>query len=260
MKHALDCLKEIERGLKRKNPLFLLDYDGTLTPIVGDPQKALLSDDMRGVLKRILKSRKIGIISGRALDDVKNLVRVDDIYYSGNHGFEISGPGLEIINPAAEKTKPIILEICAKMQKKLDHVNGALIENKGLTASLHYRMVANEDFPELKEGFEGIVKPYVDEGKVRVTRGRKVFEIRPNIDWDKGKAVLYITDTLHEEDIVPVYIGDDRTDEDAFTALKDKGITILVSPEPKKSNAKYFLRSSDEVKLFLVNILEDIEG
>ena len=257
MKHALDCLKEIERGLKRKNPLFLLDYDGTLTPIVGDPKKALLSDDMSGVLKRISKSRKIGIISGRALEDIRNLVRVDDIYYSGNHGFEISGPELEIINPAAEEIKPVILEICTKMQKKLDHVDGALIENKGLTASLHYRRVANKDFPELKEGFERVVKPYVDEGKVRVTRGRKVFEIRPNIDWNKGDAVLYITKTLREDGILPIYIGDDRTDEDAFTALKDTGITILVSPEPKKSNARYFLRSSDEVKLFLVRILED---
>ena len=255
MKHALDCLKEIESELNGKSPVFLLDYDGTLTPIVGDPQRALLSDEVRCVLKKLSKSRTIGVISGRALDDIKNLVKVDGIYYSGNHGFEISGPGLELINPVAEKTKIIIWDICAKMKKGLSNMDGALIENKDLTASLHYRMVANEDFPMLKKEFESIVKPYLDEGKVKVTHGKKVFEIRPNIDWDKGDAVLYIIDNLKEEDILPVYIGDDRTDEDAFISLKDTGITILVSHEPKKSNAKYFLRSVEEVKLFLIEIL-----
>jgi len=139
------------------------------------------------------------------------------------------------------------------MQKRLARIKGAIIENKGLTASVHYRLVSNADFQELERIFGEVTKTHL--GEIKITRGKKVFEIRPNIDWGKGKAVLWIIDALRASAERAIYIGDDHTDEDAFLALKDKGITILVSEKLKTSNAKYFLRNVSEVKIFLEKLI-----
>lgn len=249
MKHLLKHLDEI----KNKKLILLLDYDGTLTPIVSRPELAVLSDDMRNVLKRIAKRYPLAIISGRSLDDVRDMVNVDGIYYAGNHGFEITND-VKLVNPDAEKIKPVINEICRKMQKRLIHIKGSIVENKGLTASVHYRMVSNDDFIELEKIFDEVAASYVKDRKIRITKGKKVFEIRPNIEWDKGKAVEFVIDAIGKKG-TPVYIGDDRTDEDAFTILKDKGITVLVSEKIKETNAEYYLRNVDEVKIFLEGLL-----
>ena len=249
MKHLLKHLDKI----KNKKLILLLDYDGTLTPIVSRPELAVLSDDMRDVLKKIAKRYPLAIISGRSLEDVKKLVDVENIYYAGNHGFEITND-VKLVNPDAEKIKPVINEICRKMQKRLIHIKGSIVENKGLTASVHYRMVSNDDFIELEKIFDEVAASYVKDGKIRITKGKKVFEIRPNIEWDKGKAVEFVIDAIGKKG-TPVYIGDDRTDEDAFTILKDKGITVLVSEKIKETNAEYYLRNVDEVKIFLEGLL-----
>ena len=249
MKHLFDLLDKI----RNKNLLLLLDYDGTLTPIVLRPELAVLSDDMRDVLKRIAKKYPLAIISGRSLDDVRDMVNVDGIYYAGNHGFEISND-VKLVNPDAEKIKPVIAEICEQMQSKIGHIQGSIVENKGITASVHYRMVLENDFLELEKIFKGVIASYVEKGKIRITKGKKVFEIRPNVEWDKGKAVKWVIAVLEKKG-TPVYIGDDRTDEDAFIALKNRGITVLVSEKIKKSNAKYYLRNVDEVKIFLEGLL-----
>jgi trehalose 6-phosphate phosphatase len=142
------------------------------------------------------------------------------------------------------------------LRSELDNIDGVIIEDKGLTASVHYRIVAPEKLGELKRIFTEITKPYVMAGQIKIGRGKKVLEIRPNIDWDKGKAVLWIIDALNPGgEVLPIYIGDDKTDEDAFRALGGKGITILVSNTPRKSNAEYFLRDVNEVKLFLEKLI-----
>ena len=250
MEHLFDHWKEI--GLAPKT-LLLMDYDGTLTSIVDRPELAVLSDDMRDVLRKISKRYPIAIISGRSLADIKNLVEVKGICYAGNHGFEISGPGIELTKGEAERSKLTVQKVCSDMQKRLARIKGAIIENKGLTASVHYRLVSNADFQELERIFGEVTKPHL--GEIKITRGKKVFEIRPNIDWDKGKAVLWIIDALKASAERAIYIGDDHTDEDAFLALKDKGITILVSEKLKTSNAKYFLRNVSEVKIFLEKLI-----
>jgi len=246
MKHLLSNWDEVE-GIN--NILLLLDYDGTLTPIVERPELALLSDEMRELLRSLSKKYPLAIVSGRSLQDVKNLVRLDGIYYSGNHGFEVSGLGLELKNPEAIKLEPIIKEISEKLEREIN-IEGALVEDKGLTLSLHYRLVSESGIPELENILDSVTKPYLD--KIRITHGKKVFEVRPDIDWDKGKAVLWLIDSIPDgRELLPIYLGDDRTDEDAFIALKDRGIGIIVSESHEKSNAKYFLRNVDEVRMFL---------
>jgi len=249
MKHLLKHLDEI----RNRSFLLLLDYDGTLTPIVLRPELAVLSEDMRDVLKKIAEKYPTAIISGRAIDDVKNMVKVENIYYAGNHGFEISNDR-KLANPDAEKTRVVINEICRKMQKNLIHIKGSIVENKGITASVHYRMVSDNDFLELTKIFKEVIAPYLEKGEIKITSGKKVFELRPNIEWNKGKAVEWVIDAIGKEG-TPVYIGDDRTDEDAFTALRNKGVTVLVSEKTGKTNAKYYLRNVDEVKIFLEGLL-----
>lgn len=241
----------------RRGAMLLFDYDGTLTPIVERPELAVLNPDMKRLFKSLDKRFKVAIISGRSLADIKKLVGLKGIYYAGNHGFEISGPRVYLVNPEAERVAPVMAEICNKLRAKAASIKGIIVENKGLTASVHYRLVRPGRFGALRKAFNKIVKPSIDAGIVKVTRGKKVLEIRPNVEWDKGKAVLWLVDVINPPGGTSIfYVGDDRTDEDAFLALKDKAITILVSKKPKKSHAKFFLKNVREVGIFLKKLVE----
>lgn len=255
MKYLFSCWGEVERALA-PGALLLLDYDGTLTPIVERPELAILSPDMKELLKRVSQHYTLGIISGRSLAGVKRLVGLEGIYYAGNHGFEIIGPGIELVKPEAEYARPTLVKLCEKLQGKLGDIDGVIVENKGATASVHYRLVAEEKFERLKNIFEEIVRPYIDSGVVRVTHGKKVFEIRPNVEWDKGKAVRWICGVVDPKgELAPVYVGDDQTDEDAFLALEEKGVTVLVSEGPIESYAKYFVKNVGDVKTFFEKLI-----
>ncbi len=255
MEYLFDRWGEVERALA-PGALLLLDYDGTLTPIVERPELAILSPDMKELLKRVSQHYTLGIISGRSLTGVQELVGLEGIYYAGNHGFEISGPGVDLIKSEAERVRPTLVKLCEELRAKLGNIKGAIVEDKGSTASVHYRLVAEGEFERLRNIFEEVVEPQIKSGVLRVTRGKKVFEIRPNVEWDKGKAVLWLSSVVNPKgELTPVYIGDDRTDEDAFSALKEMGVTILVSEEPVESNAKYFVKNVDGVKIFFEKLI-----
>lgn len=258
MEHLLSGWRKLEKRLTSGRLLLLLDYDGTLTPIIGRPEKATLSADVRRLLSRLLKHYPTAIISGRSLKDIRKLVGLRKIYYAGNHGLEIDGPGLKLVEPVAKKMASTVSKICGDLKSELGNIDGVIVEDKGLTASIHYRLVAPGKLGDLKRIFTKITKPYLSAGRIKIVRGKKVLEIRPNIDWDKGKAVLWIIEALKLKGrALPVYLGDDITDEDAFRALRIKGITILVSKAPRKSNAEYFLRDVDEVEVFLRKLISN---
>lgn len=251
MEHLLGQPQRLDESLQ-KGAILLFDYDGTLTPIVKRPELAVLPPDMRELLKSLIKRFKVAIISGRSLADVKRLVGLKNIYYAGNHGFEISGPKTRLVRPAAKRARPTIAKICMELRRELAQIKGTVVEDKVLTASVHYRLVARRELRRLKNIFEKTIEPYINSGEIKVTSGKKVFEVRPNIEWDKGKAVLWIIDAIDpKKKFTPVYIGDDQTDEDAFFVLKNRGITVLVSKRRKKSHAKFYLKNIGEVKTFL---------
>jgi trehalose-phosphatase len=233
--------------------LLFLDYDGTLTPIVKKPRLAVLSRKYKAALREIARTPHIltAVISGRMLSDLKHKVSLPGIYYAGNHGFEIEGPRFKITHPRALAAKPLLRRIKHELLKRLKAVPGIIIEDKVLTLSLHYRLVKRQDLKRIKQVFQKIVRPYLKTKRVRITRGKKVFEVRPNIAWDKGRAVLWFMEKLAKgKDLMPVYIGDDKTDEDAFRALKKKGITVRVG-RSNKTQAKYFVRNVNGVYRFL---------
>ncbi len=256
MKNLFRHWDNLEKELSDKYIILFLDYDGTLTPIVSTPEKAFISQEVKGLLNELSKSPtcKLAIISGRSLSDIKALVGLKDIIYAGNHGLEIEGPKIKFESQVSPRLKSIIRHIYEDAVSKLSKIKGVLIEDKGLTISVHYRLVDEKDIREFLSIFNEITGSYIVRSKIKINTGKKVYEIRPPVMWDKGKVVLWL---LAREEflsgknkIFPVYIGDDVTDEDAFKALKNKGLTIFVG-EQSNSAAQYYLKTIEEVTEFL---------
>ncbi|MFH1541981.1 MAG: trehalose-phosphatase [bacterium] len=233
--------------------LIFLDYDGTLTPIVKKPQLARLTKTQQKILKRLADSKEVllAIISGRELKNVKKLVGLKNIYYAGNHGFEIKGPGIDIVHPAAAKAKAKLQSVKAKLVQALKKMKGVMIEDKTYTLSVHYRLAKPSMVKEIKQTFIRVVMPY----QMQITEGKKVLEVRPKVDWHKGKAVEWLIDKLKKESLaVPIYIGDDTTDEDAFKFVRNIGLTFFVG-QTKKTTARHKLKNVDAVYRYLAGIL-----
>ena len=260
MKHLFSVWAKVAPRLNRaKHVLLLLDYDGTLTPIVSRPELAILDNKMRNLLISLQDSGRfsIGIISGRRLTEVKKLVRVKGIYYGGNHGLEIEGPDIKFLHPSLSRFRPSLKQIKEALREKVKVVRGALLEDKGLTLSLHYRLVAGKEVEKLKSAFNKICAPYVKKGRAKVTAGKKVLELRPPIAWNKGKAVKAIGRIAKKpgRNLI-IYLGDNRTDEDAFRVLKGKGVSIYVGRPKASGQAAFFLRDTQEVGEFLSRLVK----
>lgn len=258
MDYLFDVLPDVMGSIKKANYVFLfLDYDGTLTPIVKKPEFAILSIRTKDILQNIsrLSKCRLCIVSGRSLKDIKKRVGMRGICYVGNHGLEAECPNFRYTNPYAFKCADIIDEIHKKLLIETKSIRGIVIENKGLTETVHYRMVHDKDLPKLRKIFRKTVDFYLSNGRIRTSRNKKTLEILPNTDWNKGKVVLKILSyAALKGSILPIYIGDDRTDEDAFRALKKIGISAIVSEKPKKSSAQYYLEDVGDVIKFIKRI------
>jgi trehalose-phosphatase len=226
-----------------------LDYDGTLTPIVSRPDQAVLMDSTQAILRTLAAKIPVAILSGRELNDVRKRVAIDGLVYAGSHGFDIAGPrGLR--RQEAGEFLPALDAAEKELREKLAGIAGALIERKCFSIAAHYRNVNESDFPKLERGVSEIATRH---RKLRRIDGKKVYELLPNIDWDKGKAVLWLLENLGLDcaNGRPIYVGDDRTDEDAFRALGQRGVGILVSEQPRPTAASYSLKDPAEVGRFL---------
>jgi len=234
--------------------VFFLDYDGTLTPIVSRPELAVISNQMQGTVKKLSQQYTTAIVSGRMREDVENLVGIQGLIYAGSHGFDIKGPQVSMIEPQAKEAIPVVAKAIERLKKELATLEGVIIEEKKFSVAVHYRL-ANE---KLVPGIKNLVQDLIQDNKaLRLMEGKKVFEILPAIDWNKGKAVKWIMDTLgiNWEDFSVVYIGDDTTDEDAFRVVCTRGTSILVSDKAKASSADFVLSSPKEVKELFERIL-----
>lgn len=243
--------------------LLLSDYDGTLTPIVSRPEEAILSSAVRDKLKALAgrSGFSVGIISGRPISEVKALVGLDGVYYAGNHGLEIEGPALDFIHPIAKIAQLEMKRLARQLSAGLADIQGIIVEDKGLSLSVHYRLVKEKEEKVAADIFRWITSPLTSKGKVRLTSGKKVWEVRPPIDWNKGKAVETIRRGLEAiingKQMHLIYLGDDTTDEDAFRVVNyPDGYSIFVGRENPSSQASYFLNSPAEVESFLSRLLE----
>jgi trehalose 6-phosphate phosphatase len=244
---ALEHIQEIA-GRSGRLAIFL-DYDGTLTPIVSQPEKALLPNSMRQTIRELGVRAPVAILSGRDLDDVRQRVNVDKIIYAGSHGFDIAGPGGLRKQVAAEFLPN--LDLAEKeLEEALAGIPGARVERKRFSIAAHYRNAKESDVPRVELAVGKVAARYLE---LRRIEGKKVYELQPNTDWNKGQALMWLLDSLcsDRQEVLPIYIGDDLTDEDAFRVLGQRGVGILVSEQPRPTAASYSLKDPKEVERFL---------
>lgn len=248
---ALERLGEIGDLLVGRRPAVFLDYDGTLTPIVRRPEEALLSAKMRRAVLELANRCPVAVISGRDRRDVQEKVGIGGLAYAGSHGFDIAGPGgEEIEHQAGRDFLPDLDAAEGELRQRLGGVEGAQVERKRFAIAVHYRRVAEEEVPAVEQAVNEVLAAH---GNLRKTGGKKIFELRPGIDWDKGKAVAWLLERLglDRPEVLPVYLGDDETDEDAFRELSGRGLGIVVRDEPRPTAARYALEDPGEVGRFL---------
>ena len=255
--------KRIEGELRGKFLYIFLDYDGTLAPIAPTPVMAVMPKETKDLLRRLseMPDCKIAIVSGRALKDITKRIGLGNIVYVGNHGFEIKGPSINFRGALPRLYRRALGEIRRKLKKNLSLFGGVVIEDKGLSLGAHYRMADARRISAIEAEFYRTIFPYEFKNNVKSRAGKMAMEIIPPVPWNKGKAVLWLLDKQlpvmrnKKMKILPIYIGDDATDEDAFESLKDKGITIFTG-KPGKTKARYYLKNSEEVAGFLEEILK----
>ncbi len=234
-----------------KNKLLILDFDGTLTKIAKTPHEVVLEKKTKEALTNLSQSPfyKLAIVSGRSLENLMSFFHIRNAIYVGNHGLELKGDKLSLPLKArkAKKLESLVWLLGQKLEENFSKVPGALIEDKNYTLSLHYRNISRELLPFFKQEVAFFRKKY-SHWPLLWKKGKKVWEIRPGVQWGKGDAALYLANKF--PDSLPIVIGDDVTDEDMFKTLKRRAITIRVG-HSKKSTAGYYLKSSRDVRTFL---------
>jgi alpha,alpha-trehalase len=156
---------------------------------------------------------------------------------------------------------PVLDSAESRLRELIKDIPGAAVERKKYSIATHYRLVEEKDVPKVEAAVDEVLAAC--EGLVKGT-GKKVFELKPGIDWDKGKALLWLLEALGFEihDTLPVYIGDDTTDEDAFAVIRENGIGIVVTEgkDPaEKTSARYSLPDTPAVRTFLERLLHHLK-
>lgn len=237
--------------------LILLDFDGTLAPIVSTPAKARMGAEVRRMLARLNGNPRaaVAVLSGRSVRDVQRRVGLKALYYGGNHGLEIRGPGIHFQHPGAFLMLPAVVEAERRARQMFHGVPGALVEPKGLSLALHDRRVPPGSTALFRRRLRAL---RAGPGKpLTWRRGRRVWEGLPPVEWDKGRAADLLFRHVGAGAVLAV--GDDATDEDMFRAAKGRGVSVRVAPQGPTA-ADYALSTTAEVPLFLTQLSEALEA
>jgi trehalose 6-phosphate phosphatase len=249
---AWDATEALAARLRGRRPAVFLDYDGTLSPIVENPADAVLSDGMRAALKHLAAACPVAIVSGRDLADVQAFVADDSLYFAGSHGFDLAGPnGWREVVPIGKTFLPALEAAASDIEAAIAAIPGARLERKRFSLAVHYRQVAPNREADVAASLADVMPRHP---KLKHSGGKKVYDVKPRADWHKGRAVLALLTELDLDaaDVLPVYLGDDTTDEDAFRALSNRGLGLVVRDgSDRRTAAHYGLESTDEVERFL---------
>ncbi|KAL0021141.1 hypothetical protein WJX77_004146 [Trebouxia sp. C0004] len=252
--------------LHGKRLAVFLDYDGTLTPIVKDPDRAFMPEQMRAAVRKVAQLFPTSIISGRGREKVEGFVQLKELFYAGSHGMDIVGPKANnasgdeqrlSFQPAA-KYAPIMDSVFQSLTHRVQEIPGASVEHNKFCVSVHFRNCSPDSYDAVVVAVKDTLH---DHSNLKASRGRKVLEIQPQVDWGKGRALSHMLKALSLDDcddVIPIYLGDDRTDEDAFKVLKQRGsgFGVLISNKMKETAAKYTLTDPNEVMAFLTHLVE----
>lgn len=256
MPDALRKWSEIENKLvSGETRLFVFDFDGTLSDIVKDPDRAILADDEKKLLTRIANKEgtMVSVLSGRSLEDLKSRVDVPNIVYGGNHGLELQGEGWTFLHPAAARIPGVMGRIYWALQAAFENFRGVYVENKKLTLSVHFRNVAKSGLERFGDVFRKTMRPFLKEQPVVVRTGKMVCEIRPRGRWGKGAAVRFLKGRSGKD--AAFFMGDDQTDEDVFGSLTKRDVGLRVGAVGK-TKAQYEVESRKDVKKILKKLTE----
>jgi trehalose 6-phosphate phosphatase len=251
-------------GLTARRPAVFFDFDGTLSDIVDDPDSARPVAGAVEALQELAAQCPVAVLSGRDLADVTKRLGLPGIWYAGSHGFELTAPdGTHHQNDAAAAAIPVLERAAAELRDQLGSIPGVRVEHKRFGVAVHYRNVARDRVGEVAAAVHAAGR----RDGLRVTTGREVVELRPNVDWDKGKTLRWVMDHLREAQsagpLVPIYIGDDITDEDAFDAVRQDGIPILVRHDEdgdRATAALFVLDSPAKVGEFTDRLARQLGG
>ena len=253
--HALRDSQQFAARLDGRQPAVFLDYDGTLTPIVDRPEDAVISDGMRNTVRRLAGRTPVCVVSGRERSVVAQWLDIEGLLVAGSHGFDLMD------HPVTTGFEELLTAVTERLRSEVGKIHGVFIEPKRFSVAVHYRLVPLQRHAYVTAFVHSLLTGYP--GQLKLTPGKMVYEIQPNLDWDKGKAVQHLRRVLHVDgaEFVPLYIGDDITDEDAFKALKGPingaGIGVIVAdptdPEQigRATAAEFVLESIGEVQRFL---------
>ncbi|MES3667543.1 trehalose-phosphatase, partial [Mycobacterium intracellulare] len=260
---AMRALTDAADGLAGRRPAVFFDFDGTLSDIVDDPDAARPVAGATEALAKLADGCPVAVLSGRDLADVTNRVGVPGIWYAGSHGFELTAPdGTHHQNDAAAAAIPVLEQAAARLRDQLGGIPGVVVEHKRFGVAVHYRNAERDRVGEVLAA----VRAAGRRDALRVTTGREVIELRPDLDWDKGKTLRWVIDHLHRAgsgSLTPVYLGDDITDEDAFDAVHDDGVPILVrhSDDGDRATAALFaLDSPARAAAFTDRLADQLEA
>lgn len=254
---ALAAFADIKIHLRGQRLVVFLDYDGTLTPIVERPELAVLSDEVRAAVRTLAQRCTVLVMSGRDLPDVQARVDLPEIVYGGSHGFEIGGPaGMHIEQQHGAEFLPQLDRVERMLRKQLGSIPGLQVERKKYAITVHFRRVLAADLAAVEPAVDAVLAASAG---LRKTHGKMIFEVQPDIEWDKGRAMIALLETLglQAKDDFVLYLGDDITDEDAFAALaaRGNGLGILVRDAARDAArptaAHYALTNTQEVQRLL---------
>jgi len=254
---AAKVWEQICRSLESQGRIFLfLDFDGTLSELVEVPSAAEADPDALAALSRLSREKAvtIAVLSGRSVRDVAERVGLP-IVYAGDHGLEIHAPDFEFVAPGAESIRRHLPAACNQIRHAIRHIPGAFVEAKRLSASVHFRQVAPEHVPALRD----VVMKCVDFSRFDLRSGNCVLELRPRLDWNKGEAVQWLLERNGATAAQAICIGDDETDEDMFRRVP-QAVNIRVLNNPNSTTAAKYCVTRSEVAQFLRGILEVIHG
>lgn len=254
--NALTQQSQLLSQIKNKKIAAFFDYDGTLTPIVSQPEQAVLSESMRKTIIDFAKNFPVALISGRDKNNLKSLVNIPQLFYAGSHGFEIEGPENSNLNyEVGNEYLPFLKQAFLEVDAQLNSIPNVCVQLKKYCIALHYRNVDEVYIRQIFQAAEQIVQRTPE---LKLLSGKKILEIRPNMDWHKGKSMQWIAQQrqLNHPEYFHLFFGDDLTDEDAFRSLSATyGIGILVGNHGYPTYADYQLNSTEEVQLFLEILL-----
>ena len=255
--NASQQFSKVWQKISGKKLFLFLDFDGTLAPIVPNPEDAGLSERGREILQKLAKQVPVALLSGRDRADVARKVGLDNLVYAGSHGFDITGPNaLEMQYQGGVEALPDLEKAHQRLEEKLERVEGAWAERKKYAIAIHYRHTPDALVSKVEEEVKAAV---ADSAKLKLVGGKKIFELKPNFDWHKGRALEWLLNELAEDkNTVPIFIGDDVTDEDALKVIHQNGVGVLAGDHGDKTWARYRVEDTVEVEDFLQKLSEAV--